>query len=200
MVSRPPSGIASRALTARLRMAFSSWFGSIAAFHRPPASTVSMVTVSPSVRCSRSDMPCTSRLMSTDFTSSGCWREKASRRCTRVAARSAAWRQLDSQVRTRSSAGDAAQREIEIADDGGEQIVEVVRDAAGEAADRLHLLRLAQRFLGRLAPRDLVAQHPVGGGFAPRAAQRQQAERDHRGGRRKAEDQMARHAGEPGLA
>ena len=102
MVSRPPSAIASRALTARLTMAFSSWFGSTAAFQRPPARTVSIVTVSPIERPSSSDMSCTSRLMSTDFTSSGCWRENASRRCTNVAARSEAWRELASQPRTRS--------------------------------------------------------------------------------------------------
>ena len=42
------------------------------------------------------------------------------------------------------------------------------------------------------------AQHRVRGGLAPRAAQRHQAQRDHRGGRRKAEDQVARHAGQPG--
>src|SRR3712207_7344320 len=35
--------------------------------------------------------------------------------------------------------------EVERTDDAGEQVVEVVRDAAGELADRLHLLRLAQR-------------------------------------------------------
>ena len=143
-------------------------------------------------------MPCTSRLMSTDFTSSGCWREKASRRCTSVAARSAAWRQLASQARTRSCAIEAAQRKIEVADDRGQQIVEVVRDAAGEAADRFHLLRLAQRLLGRLAPRDFGAQHFVRGRFAPRAAQRHQSEADHRGGCGNAEDQMARHVVEPG--
>ena len=80
---------------------------------------------------------------------------------------------------------DAAQREIEIADDRGEQVVEVVRDAAGEAADRFHLLRLAQRFLGRLAPRDLLAQHLVGRGLAPRARERHDAERDQPDGRRK---------------
>ena len=33
----------------------------------------------------------------------------------------------------------------------GQQVVEVVRDAAGELADGLHLLRLAQGLLG-LAP------------------------------------------------
>ena len=84
--------MASRALTARLMIAFSSWFGSTAIFHRPPASTVSMVTVSPMVRRSSSDMLCTSRLMSTALTSCGCWRENVSSRCTSVAARSEAWR------------------------------------------------------------------------------------------------------------
>ena len=38
---------------------------------------------------------------------------------------------------------------VEVADDDGQQVVEIVRDAAGELADGLHLLRLAQRFLGR---------------------------------------------------
>ena len=40
---------------------------------------------------------------------------------------------------------------IDIADDDGQQIVEIVGDAAGELADRLHLLRLAQRFFRLLA-------------------------------------------------
>ncbi len=73
---------------------------------------------------------------------------------------------------------EAPQREVEIADDGGQQVVEVVRDTAGEAADRLHLLRLTQCFLGLLAARDFVTQHLVDRGLASRAAQRQQAERD----------------------
>ncbi len=36
------------------------------------------------------------------------------------------------------------QREDQVADDGRQEIVEVVRDAAGEIADRIHLLRLQQ--------------------------------------------------------
>ncbi len=39
--------------------------------------------------------------------------------------------------------------------DDGEQIVEVVRDTAGELADRLHLLRLPQRFLAAAALGDV---------------------------------------------
>ena len=45
--------------------------------------------------------------------------------------------------------------DLEPADDRGQQIVEIVGDAAGELADRLHLLRLAQRLLGALALADL---------------------------------------------
>ena len=45
----------------------------------------------------------------------------------------------------------AAAQEVGRGADDGQQIVEIVRDAAGQLADRFHLLRLAQRFLG-LAP------------------------------------------------
>ena len=40
-------------------------------------------------------------------------------------------------------------QQLEIADDRGQQIVEVVRDAAGQMADGLHLLGLAQLLLHR---------------------------------------------------
>ena len=36
----------------------------------------------------------------------------------------------------------AVDQELAVAGDRGEEVVEVVRDAAGEPADRLHLLRL----------------------------------------------------------
>ena len=42
---------------------------------------------------------------------------------------------------------DAVRHQLRIAADRGQQVVEVVRDAAGEPADRLHLLRLAQLVL-----------------------------------------------------
>ena len=44
---------------------------------------------------------------------------------------------------------DAALHQIETAGDALQQIVEIVGNAAGELADRLHLLRLSQGFLGR---------------------------------------------------
>src|SRR3546814_9799892 len=52
--------------------------------------------------------------------------------------------------------------DLEPADDDREHIVEVVRDAAGELADRLHLLRLAQPRLGGLALGHFGAQRIVG--------------------------------------
>ena len=47
-------------------------------------------------------------------------------------------------ARERRRFGDAALEQLQIADHDAEQIVEVVRDAAGELADRFHLLRLQQ--------------------------------------------------------
>src|SRR4051794_32543423 len=58
---------------------------------------------------------------------------------------------------------DAALQHIEGADDAGEQVVEVVGDAARELAHRLHLLRLAQLLLGALALLHLGVQALVGG-------------------------------------
>ena len=62
----------------------------------------------------------------------------------------------------------AHQRELRVAGDDRDQIVEVVRDAAGERADRLELLRLAklrlalaQRRFDARALADLVRQHDV---------------------------------------
>jgi hypothetical protein len=46
-----------------------------------------------------------------------------------------------------------------VAGDDGEQVVEVVRDPAGEAPDRLHLLRLAEPVLEALALADVVGEH-----------------------------------------
>ena len=57
---------------------------------------------------------------------------------------------------------DPAFHQLQIAHDGGEHVVEVVRDAAGELADRLQLLRLVQRRLGLLASGDLDLQPVVG--------------------------------------
>ena len=63
----------------------------------------------------------------------------------------AAHRCLESRAhRLRSLVGrEPPLQQFEAAEDCGQQIVEVVRDAAGQPADGLHLLRLRQRRLGR---------------------------------------------------
>ena len=52
----------------------------------------------------------------------------------------------------------------------GQKIVEVVRDAAGELADGLHLLRLPQRLLG--LPAGLVLGFQLAGALLDRLFQR----------------------------
>ena len=49
----------------------------------------------------------------------------------------------------------AAAQEVGRGADNGKEIVEIVRHAAGQLADRLHLLRLAQRFLALAALGDI---------------------------------------------
>jgi hypothetical protein len=51
----------------------------------------------------------------------------------------------------RIAVGDRRPQQERVALDDRQQVVEVVRDAAGELADRLHLLRLAQALLQPLA-------------------------------------------------
>ena len=43
--------------------------------------------------------------------------------------------------------GDGGERELGVADHGGQRVVQIVRDAAGESPDRLHLLRLPKLIL-----------------------------------------------------
>ena len=59
---------------------------------------------------------------------------------------------------------DAALQHLHRPDDGRQQVVEVVRDAAGELADRLHLLRMAQRLFGLAQG---VLRFALGGDVAP---------------------------------
>ncbi len=81
------------------------------------------------------------------------------------------------------------EQQVGIADDRGQHVVEVVRDAAGELADRLHLLALGEillqgALLGRVEREDdraraLVARRIGGGDEQPRRARRLRAlERD----------------------
>ena len=78
----------------------------------------------------------------------------------RGAALGALQRAVDQPVQPRI-VGHALAQQIEIAHHRHQQIVEIVRDAAGELADRLHLLRLPQLLLGLFARGDFL--HQVGG-------------------------------------
>src|SRR5688572_32768327 len=49
---------------------------------------------------------------------------------------------------------------VEAAEDDGEEVVEIVGDAAGELADRLHLLRLEEELAGTLEL--LLGGNPLG--------------------------------------
>ena len=55
---------------------------------------------------------------------------------------------------------DLAENDVGVALDDGQQVVEVVGDAAGEAADRLHLLRLQELLFELLALGDVDADRP----------------------------------------
>ena len=67
-------------------------------------------------------------------------------------------------------------QEFNISDDDAEQVVEVVRDSAGELTDRLHLLRLAQLRLHPLLASDVLDQREQQARPAVKLAQLRQAE------------------------
>ena len=95
----------------------------------------------------------------------GVWRAKERMRRTVAAASSAAVRMMSSPRATSSSRGRAAQ-ELRAAEDGGERVVEVVRDARGELAERAQLVGLR----GALALLPLLGHVARDGEHARRAA------------------------------
>ncbi len=150
MVMRPPSGMASRALMQRFSSAFSSWPGSISAGHRPAKPTTSSCMAGPIVRRTRSSMSLIRRFTFTGFGSRVCLRENARRRWVKAAARLAA------PCATRHVAVDLGEpalrhprlHQLQRAGYARQQVVEVVRQPAGQLSDGLHLLRLPQSLLG----------------------------------------------------
>ena len=74
--------------------------------------------------------------------------------------------------------------------DHGEEIVEVMGDAAGELSERFEALPVLQRLLGLHAPVRL-------GMKVPGPPQRQRQNEKQQGGGRQAEDQVLAHGGEP---
>ena len=88
MVSRPPSGMASRALTTRFMITCSSWLGSAFTLPRSGRGTKTSCIVSPSSRWSMACIPSTMPLRSSTLGASTCLRLKA--RSWRVSA-AACW-------------------------------------------------------------------------------------------------------------
>ncbi len=91
---RPPSGMASRAFSARFSTALSTWAVSTRVFHSPGSARTSMAIASPTLRVSRSDMSPSCRPRLTTLGSSGWRRAKARSWRVSCAARSAPRRAL----------------------------------------------------------------------------------------------------------
>ena len=125
--------------------------------HMPPASTVSMATCSPSVRRRRSDMPVTrrpsiDRLGLERLTAREGQQALGQRGRPLRAAHGVVDRAGRADRRSRGRRPGALRCSgFEIADDDGQEVVEIVRDAARELADALHLLRLRRAAPARAA-------------------------------------------------
>ena len=140
-LSLPPSGMASRALTARFTITCSNCEISAFTGQRSRPCMTSSATFSPISRRSSMVRSLETSPRSSTCGRSVCRREKASSCRTRLAARLAfclicmmSWNDGSVGLWALSRKSVA----IMMAD---EHVVEVVRDAAGELADRLHLLR-----------------------------------------------------------
>ena len=155
IVSLPPSGMASRALTARLTITCSNCEMSAFTGHRSRPCLTSSSTFSPisrRSRCRRSD--------SRSPRSSTCGRKRLPARERQQLphqARGPVGVLLDLHDVLERRIGRLVRVEQEVGrhHDGGQHVVEVVRDAAGELADRLHLRALV----------DLVLQRALVGGL-----------------------------------
>jgi hypothetical protein len=84
------------------------------------------------------------------------------------------------------AAPDLVEQEVAVAQDAGEQVVEVVGDAAGQLAHRLHLLGLAElllapaeRLLRRLLLGDIAMEHDRPADLVRGAANRHRRGQDH---------------------
>ena len=143
MVSLPPSGIASRALSARLRIALVSWLGSISACDVSPASIMWTSICSPSVGRSR----LAASITSVDVDLARLQRLLAGEREQALGQIGAARGGVVDHLRDRQQlrpVRDGFGEDFDRAGDDGENIVEVVRDAAGQLTDRFHFLGLAK--------------------------------------------------------
>ncbi len=142
-VSPPPRGMASRALSARLSNASPICEGSALTIHRSGARVAVTWIVSPRILRSIPTWPCNSAFKSMRRGCNGCCRAKASRRRVSSAPLKALLR--ISRVCSASSRPvlQRVEQDLGVANDHAQQVIEVVRDTAGELADRLQLQRMA---------------------------------------------------------
>ena len=177
IVSVPPAGIASRAFRARLTSTCSTWPGSACTSPRSEPSAVTTSMCSPIRRRSILFVSTTIVFRSTMRGCSTCLRPKARSCCV---SDGGALRRLLDRLDVRPLADlarvEAAEQEAAVHGDDGQQVVEVVGDAAGEAADCVELLRLVEALLELLAVADVV-HHPDGElGVAVRVAHERRRE------------------------
>ena len=159
--SLPPSGMASRAFSARLRIAVESWLGSTSAVQASSASSGVIWICSPSVGCSSFAVSSTSALTSISRGCSGCLRAKASRCLVRL--RAALGGFVD-QLGDRGEfglVGHGVGEDADRAGDDGQYVVEVVGDAAGQLADGVHFLGLPDLGLRGLLLREIAADEEM---------------------------------------
>ena len=144
ITSLPPAGMASRALIARLSTAFSTSLGSAWTDHRRGASSVPSAIVL-AQRAPQQLRHAEHLLVEIehDAARGACRRANVSRRLVRRAPISAALLAAASKSRC-SGILQLHLEQLVVAGDDGQQVVEVVRDAARQLPDRLHALRLAQ--------------------------------------------------------
>ena len=157
IVSVPPSGIASRALTARLMSTCSSWSGSASTGSSSGSSDGHELDVLTEQPAEHRRDPVDDLVQARE--SRGCRtcrRLKASSCRVRTVARSAA-AAISFSSGSESPSACLLEQRFGVAADHGEQVVEVVGDAAGQPPDRLQLLRLTQLLLEVPALADVAA-------------------------------------------
>ena len=145
---RPPLGMASRALVARLMMDSSSWLASVRPRSRSRGKRVSIDTLGPREWISRSVIPRNRSGIAQGCGSRRCLRAKESIRWVRVGAALGGLQGVLQEVGGALVAGQAFLQQPEAADDHRQQVVEVVGHAAGEVPQGLHLLGLEQLLAG----------------------------------------------------
>ena len=147
----PPSGMASRALTTRLSSAVSTWPASVCAGGSDGGNLASIDDQRPERRRQEIDhtpRPASVRstLVDAQFLAAGEGQHAAGQRDAALGALHGVVEQPDGLV----VVGNAFADELEAAHHGHQQVVEIVRDAAGELADRFHLLGLEELLAGTL--------------------------------------------------